>query len=142
MKQREPSKLEMQVLSVLWRRGPSTVRDVLEAMPDGKTRAYTTILTVMQVMEKKGLVGHTTQGNAHLYEAQVSRARAIGPMLRGLVRDVFGGSAVAAMQQLLAENEVSREELQEIKRLIAEQDRKEAEKPASATKDGLKKGES
>lgn len=123
MKQREPSRLEMQVLSVLWRRGPATVRDMLEEMPDGKTRAYTTILTVLQVMEKKGLAGHTTQGNTHVYEARVSRARALGPLLRGLVRDVFGGSPAAAMQQLLAESEVSREELQEIKRLIAEHDK-------------------
>ncbi len=54
MKNREPSRLEMQVLSVLWQRGASSVREVLAVMPDGKARAYTTILSVMQVMEKKG----------------------------------------------------------------------------------------
>jgi BlaI family penicillinase repressor len=124
----------MQVLSVLWRRGPSTVRDVLDVMPDGKARAYTTILTVMQVMEKKGLVSHTAQGNAHRYESRVSRARVAGPLLRGLVRDVFGGSAATAMQHLLAENEVSREDLKEIKRLIAGHDREKTGKPASPGK--------
>ncbi len=120
MKRPEPSKLEMQVLSVLWNRGAATVREVLEAMPDRKARAYTTILSVLQVMEKKRLVSHTSEGNAHVYEARVSREQVTGPLLRRLVREVFGGSPASAMQQLLAENEMSREELEEIKRLIAD----------------------
>ena len=62
----------MQVLSVLWGRGASTVREVMEAMPDGKARAYTTILSVLQVMEKKGLLSHVAEGNAHVYQARVS----------------------------------------------------------------------
>jgi predicted transcriptional regulator len=119
MKYREPSRLEMQVLSVLWERGPSTVREALEAMPDGKARAYTTILTVLQMMEKKGLVSHVARGNAHLYQARVSRQEVTGPWLRGLVRQVFGGSAAAALQHLLAEERVSRRELDEIKEIIA-----------------------
>ncbi len=120
MKRAEPSNLETQVLSVLWKQGASTVREVLEAMPDGKARAYTTILSVLQVMEKKRLVSHTSEGNTHLYQARVSRGQVTGPLLRRLVRDVFGGSPASAMQQLLAGNEVSREELEEIKRLIAD----------------------
>ncbi len=119
MKNREPSRLEMQVLSVLWERGPSTVREALEAMPDGKARAYTTILSVMQVMEKKGLVSHVAEGNVHIYQARVSRQEVTGPWLRGLVRQVFGGSAATALQHLLAEDRVSREELDEIKEIIA-----------------------
>jgi predicted transcriptional regulator len=122
-----PSPLEMQVLSVLWERGPATVREVLEAMPDGKARAYTTVLSVMQVMEKKALLSHTSQGNTHVYQARVSRDSVTGPLLRNLVRDVFGGNPVMALQQLLAGNRVSREELSEIKKLIAEHDRKAKE---------------
>ena len=120
MKLREPSRLETQVLSVLWERGPSTVRDVLDAMPDGKTRAYTTILSVMQVMEKKGLLSHTAEGNVHVYKARVSRDKVAGPMLRNLVAQVFGGSPSAALQHLLSDKEVDRGELDEIKRLISE----------------------
>jgi BlaI family transcriptional regulator, penicillinase repressor len=119
MIKREPSKLEMQVLSVLWQRGPSSVRDVLDAMPDGKSRAYTTILTVMQVMEKKGLVSHTAQGNTHIYAAAISRDQVAGPLLKDLVRHLFGGSRVTALQHLLQENEVTPGELDEIKQLIA-----------------------
>ncbi len=57
-----PSDAEVQILSVLWERGPLTVRELREAMPDGKGRAYTTVLSLVQIMEKKGLVGHTAQG--------------------------------------------------------------------------------
>jgi len=123
MSTRDPSKLEMQVLSVLWERGPSTVRDLLDALPDRKVRAYTTILTVMQVMEKKGLVNHTSQGNTHLYAATLSRAKVARPFLRGMVRNLFGGSPATVMQHLLADSDVSREELGEIKRLIEEHER-------------------
>jgi BlaI family penicillinase repressor len=119
MKNREPSRLEMQVLSILWQRGASTVREVMEVMPDGKVRAYTTILSVIQVMEKKGLVSHVTEGNAHVYQARVSCQKVTGPLLRRLVRQVFGGSAAAALQHLLAEERVSRQELDEIKEIIA-----------------------
>jgi predicted transcriptional regulator len=119
VKNREPSRLEMQVLSVLWRRGPSTVREVMEVVPDGKARAYTTILSVMQVMEKKGQVSHVAEGNVHIYKARVTRQEVTGPLLRGLVRHVFGGSAATALQHLLAEERVSRQELDEIKEIIA-----------------------
>jgi predicted transcriptional regulator len=114
----KPSDLEMQVLSVLWRNGPSTVRQVLEAMPDGKARAYTTILSVMQVMEKKGLLSHTKDGVSNVYEPKESQRRVLGPMLRRLVRNVFGGSASAAMQHLLSETNLSEEELAEIRDML------------------------
>jgi predicted transcriptional regulator len=132
MKYREPSRLEMQVLSVLWQRGPSTVREALEAMPDGKARAYTTILSVMQVMEKKGLLSHVAQGNVHVYQARVSRQQVTGPLLRGLVRQVFGGSAAAALQHLLAEKPVSRRELDEIKQIIARHEQGDGGAPGGA----------
>ena len=119
MKIRQPSRLEMQVLSVLWDRGPSTVRQVMEVMPDGKERAYTTILSVMQGLERKRLVAHDAEGNAHVFRARVTRQEVTGPWLRGLVRQVFGGSAATALQHLLAEEQLSREELAEIKVIIS-----------------------
>ncbi|MCA9092782.1 MAG: BlaI/MecI/CopY family transcriptional regulator, partial [Planctomycetaceae bacterium] len=53
---KKPSDLELQILHVLWQAGPSTVRDVLEKLPDQKKRAYTSVLSVMQVMQKKGFL--------------------------------------------------------------------------------------
>ena len=121
---KEPSRLELQVLSVLWERGRAPVREVQEALPDGKTRAYTTVLTVLQVMERKGLLTHVSAGNTHVYQPTTTRRQTIGPVLKNFVRQVFGGSPATVMQQLLAEHEVSPEELARLKQLIAEHEAK------------------
>ena len=118
MKKAQPSNLELQVLSVLWDRGPLTARDVLEDMPDGKKRAYTTILSVMQVMEKKGLLTHTRQGNTHVYKPTVSQRQTLKPIMKGLVANIFGGSPAQVMQHILNENEVNETELEEIRKLL------------------------
>ena len=114
-----PSELELQVLSVLWTSGPSTVRDVLERMRDGKKRSYTTILTVLQVLEGKKLVRHRVEGRAHVYHAAVSRKQVLGPLLRNLVERVFGGSTTLAVQQLISENPITADELDEIDALLS-----------------------
>jgi len=123
MKAQKPSELETQVLSVLWERGPSTVRDVRGAMPDGKKRAYTTVLSVLQVMERKGLVKHRARGRAHVYEPAVTRSQVLHPMLRGLVENVFGGSASAAVQHLLQGSDVSEADMLEIRALLDRMER-------------------
>ena len=115
-----PSELELHVLAILWRRGGSTAREVLEGMTDGKPRAYTTILSVLQVMEKKGLLTHSARGAAHVYSPTVTRRQVLGPILRSLVRNVSGGSAPEAMQALLAEADVTSEELAVIRRMLDE----------------------
>lgn len=120
MKKAKPSDLEMQVLGVLWDRGPSTAREVLETMPDGKRRAYTSMLSVMQVMEKKGLLTHTNKGNTHVYSPAASRRHVLKPFLRKVVTEVFAGRPAALMQALLSETPVSDEELAEMRRLLAQ----------------------
>ncbi len=121
MKKTEPSNLEMQILSLLWDRGPSTVRQVLQSMPDGRERAYTSILSVMQVMEKKGLLTHDRLGNAHVYRPLVDRRQTLGPMLRGMVSNIFGGRVSSVMQHLLEENEIDETELAEIRAILDRQ---------------------
>ena len=68
-----PSDLELQVLIVLWERGPLPVATIREAIPDGKSRAYTTVLSVLQGLERKRLVDHTTKGQANIYHPLVER---------------------------------------------------------------------
>lgn len=127
-----PSDLELQILSVLWQRGPSTAREVLEELPDGKARAYTTVLSVMQVMQKKNLldVGER-RGLAHVYHPSVTRRQVLGPVLRGMIQKVFGGSPSAAVEQLLDAAAVNEDELAEIRRLVDE---------AATTKKGKRGG--
>ena len=81
-----PSELETQVLSVLWEQGPSTVRHVLSQLPDGKQRAYTTVLTIMQGMEKKKLVSRTRDGAAHVYHPEVQREEVGQPVIKTLLK--------------------------------------------------------
>lgn len=114
----EPSESELQILSLLWAHGPLTARQVLGLMPDGKPRAYTTVLSTLQVMEKKRLLTHRTDGNVHVYRPRVQRARVIGRMLGRLVNHVFGGDPSAAVQSLLQQRSVSAEELAEIRRVV------------------------
>ncbi len=118
-----PSELELQVLGLLWDHGSLTVRDVLERLPDGKDRAYTTVLTVLQVMERKKLVRHRTERRTHIYAARVTREEVTAPLLSGLVRHVFGGKATAAMAQLLDASELDAAELQELRKLIDDHER-------------------
>ena len=113
-----PSNLELQVLALLWDRGPSTVREILDQLPDGKQRAYTTILTVMQNMAKKGLVTKTSRGTAHVYQPKQTQQKTLAPILRGLLHNVFGGRVSTVMQHLLAETDVSESEMKEIRRVL------------------------
>ncbi len=131
----KPSDLEMQILSVLWDRGASTAREVLEAMPDGKRRAYTSILSVMQVMEKKGLLKHSNRGVAHVYSPAVSKKKIIRPFMHKVVNEVFGGRPSAMMQALLAETPVSDDEMARIHELL---EQAKTPRPARARKGGTK----
>lgn len=115
----EPSDLELQILAVLWRRGPSTAREVLEALPDRKERAYTSVLSVMQVMQRKGLLEVAERrGLANVYRPLVARRQALGRVMRGMVKKVFAGSPAAAVEHLLDAGQVSEDELAEIARLV------------------------
>jgi BlaI family transcriptional regulator, penicillinase repressor len=118
MKFAQPSNLEMQVLSVLWDHGPLSARAVLERMPDGKARAYTTILSVLQVMEKKGFVKHEADGNRHVYAAKVQQRNVVRPLLTRLVKTLFRGSPSTAMQHLLDASEVNEADLVEMRKLL------------------------
>ena len=112
--------LELQVLSVLWDRGTATVRDVMQALPDGKTRAYTTVLTILQLMEKKGLVRHTRKGLAYHYQPKVARQAVVAPVMRTLLQNVFGGDPSAVVQSLVDSATIDAEQLKEIRRVINE----------------------
>ena len=119
----EPSDLELQVLAVLWERGPSTVRQVLETMPDGKERAYTTVLTVLQGLERKRLVRHKQRGRQYVYRAAADRSGILGPRLRRLMRHVFGGDPAAVLQQILDGTDVTPEDLATMRELLAEHEK-------------------
>ena len=118
----QPSEVELQALALMWERGSLTVREVREAMPDGKARAYTTVLAILQGMEKKGLVTHEAEGRLYRYAAAVKRRGVLGPMMRRLVARVFSGDPAALLQQLLDESRVTEDDLAAMKRLLKERE--------------------
>ena len=97
-----PTDLELQALSVLWSYGPSTVSRINELFPDGKDRAYTTILSVMQSLERKKLVKSARNGRANTYAATQSQDTIMNPILRELVQHAFAGSVGDAARALLS----------------------------------------
>jgi predicted transcriptional regulator len=113
-----PSEFETQILALLWRIGPATAREVLGQLPDGKKRAYTSVLSVMQVMEKKGLLARDREGITDRWRPLVSEAGVLGPFFRNLVANIFGGKPTAVLQHLLRETEVNDTDLAEIRRLL------------------------
>jgi predicted transcriptional regulator len=113
-----PTKAEMEILQVLWRLGPSTVRTVHEEL--GQKTGYTTVLKLMQILNEKGLLEREEIGRAHVYKPLVSEKRATGEFLKDLVGRVFGGSPSRLVLQALGAAKPSAEELAEIRRLINE----------------------
>jgi BlaI family transcriptional regulator, penicillinase repressor len=125
----KPSDLELTILSLLWEHGPLTVRQVLETLPDRKKRAYTSVLSVMQVMEKKGFLARTREGVTDRWRAAVRKERVMRPFLKKLVARLFGGRPSAVLQQLLAGTAVDRKEIQSIKRLIRDYEQQLPDEP-------------
>lgn len=120
----KPSELELQILAILWDGGPATVHEIRRRLPDGKRRAYTTVLSLVQVMERKGLVDHAVQGPAHVYRPRVARRQVLRPLMRGLLRNVFGDRAADAVQCLLDARQIDDEELAQIRAVIQKTSRK------------------
>jgi predicted transcriptional regulator len=111
-----PSNLELQALSVLWHEGPSTVATVLETLPDKKDRAYTTVLTVMQSLERKNLVKRVLVGRAHVYEAAYSQEVIVQRATHDFLTNAFGGRLGEALLAILSAGTLTPEEKTNIER--------------------------
>jgi predicted transcriptional regulator len=113
-----PTDAELAILRVLWDTGPTTVRQVHEAMAGDRDTGYTTTLKLMQIMAEKGLVTRDESARTHVYAARVSRDRTQRQLVNDLIDRAFGGSAAALVLQALSAQPTSAEELGEIRRLI------------------------
>ena len=113
-----PTDSELAILQVLWNCGPSTVRDVHEALSHNRTTGYTTTLKLMQIMADKGLVTRDESRRTHIYVAAGHPDRTRQQLVRSLLDRAFGGSAKALVMQALSANKTSAEELTEIRNLL------------------------
>lgn len=114
----QPTEVELQILSVLWESGPSTVRDVHNALADRRDTGYSSTLKMMQVMLEKGLLKRDESVRPQLYRAARSREKTQKQMLDNLTRKAFSGSAKRLVMQLVSDGRLSAEDLEEIQALI------------------------
>jgi BlaI family penicillinase repressor len=113
-----PTDAELEILTVLWSRGPSTVRDVHQAIALRRSAQYTTILKLMQIMAEKGLVRRDEKQRAHVYEAARPREWTQRQLAGDLLQRAFGGSAAGLVLGALSSRAASREDIEEIRRLL------------------------
>ncbi len=129
MKSTPLTPLELEIMHVLWDHGPATVAEV---QPQLKAPlAYTTVMTMLGILFKKGKVKRTQQGRAFRYRAAVSRERATGTALADVLERVFGGSAEALVMSLVETRGLTADDLARLSRAIAAA---EAERPAKASR--------
>jgi predicted transcriptional regulator len=118
-----PTDAELEILNVLWERGPSTVREVYEVLLESKDIGYTTVLKLMQIMSEKGLVNRDETDRRHVYEAERAQDETQRQLLSDLLDRAFKGSATQLVMQALSSKKASREELAEIRRMLDELER-------------------
>jgi predicted transcriptional regulator len=121
-----PTPAELEIVQVLWRRGPSTVREVHEALRDQHPVGYTTILKLLQIMVEKGIAVRDESARTHVYRAAISEERTKRRLVAELVDRAFDGSAANLIMQALSAKRVPPEELQQIRALIDAAGRRES----------------
>lgn len=115
-----PTDAELDILRVLWERGPATVRQVHEALAASRDTGYTTTLKLMQIMIDKGLVTRDESSRTHIYTARLSQENTQRQLVNDLVARAFGGSAAELVLRALSSHDTTDDELREIRRLIDE----------------------
>ncbi len=121
----EPTKSELEILQVLWQYGPSTVRFVNDTLNEQKRAVqYTSTLKLMQIMTDKKMLSRDESNMKHIYIAAIEEKKTKGILLNRFVDSMFNGSASSLMQQLLGNKKTSQKELDEIKKMLKQFDKK------------------
>lgn len=120
-----PTDAELAILAVLWKRGPSTVRDVHDALRASQDTGYTTVLKLLQIMTQKGLVKRDEAQRSHVYRAAATADRTQKRLVGNLLDKAFAGSAHDLVMRALSLKPASREELAAIRALLDEAEAQE-----------------
>lgn len=108
---------ELEIMKVIWEREHATVRDVYEALLERRKVAYTTVMTMMKILEQKGFLKKTQEDRAYVYRPAQAKRQVIGAMVRDFINRVFNGSAEPLLVHLVEEHHLSQKDLEEITRL-------------------------
>src|SRR4051812_37283054 len=117
-KQIKPTESELEILQVLWDKNQATVREVHEVLAAFKDSGYTTTLKLMQIMFEKGLVKRDDSSKTHIYTANVSRESTQKQMVGKMVDALFGGSSTQLAMQALGTSTPSKDELDELQKML------------------------
>jgi BlaI family transcriptional regulator, penicillinase repressor len=115
----KPTESELEILTVLWSVGPTTVRKVHEELSSTKDVGYTTTLKLMQIMHEKELVTRDTASKTHIYTAAINKEKTQMQIVNKLIKNLFAGSPTEMVLQALGGNKTTAEELNKIEALIA-----------------------
>ena len=109
---------ELEIMKVVWERPASTVRDVYEALRERRPVAYTTVMTMMNILESKGHLVKRPEGRAYVYEPAQARTQVISSMVQDFLDRVFNGAAQPLLLNLVQDRKISKDDLDEISHLI------------------------
>jgi BlaI family transcriptional regulator, penicillinase repressor len=109
---------ELEIMHVVWRLGHATVRDVYETLRQSRKVAYTSVMTMMKILDQKGHLTKSRSDRAYVYEPAKPRVEVLGGMVRDFVDRVFHGAAKPLLVHLVEEKRLSREDVEEIRRLL------------------------
>ena len=119
-KSRTLTEQELEIMKVVWEFRTATVRDVYETLLRRRKIAYTTVMTMMNILEEKGYLRKRAEEKAYVYRPSRSKARVVKAMVEDFVRRVFNGSAEPLLVQLVKDRHLSRQDLEKIARAIKE----------------------
>jgi BlaI family transcriptional regulator, penicillinase repressor len=108
---------ELEIMKIVWEREQTTVRDVYEALLERRKVAYTTVMTMMKILEQKGFLKKSQEARAYVYRPAQPQRQVVGAMVREFVNRVFNGSAEPLLVHLVEEHHLSPKDLEEIARL-------------------------
>lgn len=117
-REEHPTPAELEVLKIIWDQGPSTVRDVMLILNESRPRAYTSVMSLLNVMTEKRLLTRKPRGRAFVYQARVAREKTLSGMVQDFVGRAFEGSAHALVAHVLDQTKPTATELDEIRRTI------------------------
>jgi predicted transcriptional regulator len=109
---------ELRPMEVLWQRGSATVAEVVEALPERLGLSYSTVLTTLRILEQKGYVRHTKEGQAYVYHPVVNRSQAQKKAVKHILSRFFNNSPELLVMNLLETDQIDPEDLERIQRLI------------------------
>ena len=108
---------ELEIMKIVWQRGAATVRDVYEELLKNRKIAYTTVMTMMGILEQKGRLSKTQRDRAYVYTPTEPQGEVVGSMVHDFLKRVFDGSAKPLLVHLLESKDISQKELDEISKL-------------------------